>query len=299
MAAAAAMLTGCLKSTDSSSKFSPVAPGLDIYSCAGNQTQVALLPANSAIRLGMLLAEAEKQGKTEELESLAVDGVRVMVALFGADTRITKLDDGYRIVYANSGGATNDAFRRSGAVTVRTNGAGQLIDTESAKRWIVTVDDVLQVNPSAREPLNLAGGTTSIYYAGGSYRIEVNGCVGYFVREIQSDWDCVFDWTPADARLIYSECRDKESTLAGEGSCATFYSLNSMNLPTHMSHRISEGRYLSSGYIAGGTERARLTSVGDYDTSRYPSPEVSVVWSYEAGRISYVVNYNGNTVSSN
>ena len=221
MAAAAAMLTGCLKSTDSSSKFSPVAPGLDIYSCAGNQTQVALLPANSAIRLGMLLAEAEKQGKTEELESFAGDG------------------------------------------------AGQPIDTESAKRWIVTVDDVLQVNPSAREPLNLAGGTTSIYYAGGSYRIEVNGCVGYFVREIQSDWDCVFDWTPADVGRTTQE-------------------------PPN-----SEGRYLSSGYIAGGTERARLTSVGDYDTSRYPSPEVSVVWSYEAGRISYVVNYNGNTVSSN
>lgn len=293
------MLTGCLKSTESTSKFAPVAPGLDIYNCAATQTQMALLPASTAIRLGMLLAEAAKQQKTEELESVAVDGTRVMVALFGIDTRITKTDDGYRIAYSNSCGATNDLYRRTGVVTVRTNGVDQLVDTQSDKPWVVTVDDVLSVNPSSREPLNIAGGMTSIYYAGGAYRIEVTGFEGYFAREIRSEWNCAFDWSPKDARLTYSECRDKESTLAGEGSGATFYSFNTQNLPTHARHRISEGRYLGTGRIAGGTERAWLTSVADYDTSRYPSPEVSVVWNYDANRVTYVISYNGNTVSSN
>lgn len=298
MAAAVAMCTGCLKSTDSSSKFQPVSAGLSIYSCANNQTHMALMPAGAAIRLGMLLAEAAKQNKTDELESVAVDGVRVMTALFGADTRITKLDDGYRIVYSNSGGASNDAYRRSGSVTVHTDGVGQLIETGSANRWTVTVGDGLQVNPSAREPLHIAGGTTSIYYEEGAYRIEVAGFVGYFAHEIRSDWNCSFEWRPTDARLTYSECSGKESALAGEGSGTTFYSLNTLSMPTQMRYRLTDGRYLSSGHIVGGTETAWLTSISDYDTKVYPSPEVSVVWSFDADRISYIVKYNGVTVSS-
>lgn len=298
-AVAAALLSGCLKSTETTSKLKPVAPGLEIYSCANTQTQMALLPAATAVRLAMLLAEAEKQDKTEDLDNVSIDGVRVKYALFGAETRITKTGDGYRIVYSNSCGATNDRYRRSGTVTVRTDGVGQLAETESAHRWIVKVEDVLTVNPSAVEPLYIAGGTTSIYRTGDVYRIEVGGFEGYFTREIPSNWNCEFDWRPADAQLAYSACRGKESTLVGEGSGASFYMLNSLSVPTHMRYRVSDGRYLASGYIASGTERGWLTSMADYDINRYPSSEVTVVWSYEGGRVSYVVTYNGNSASSN
>ncbi len=41
----------------------PVQPGMYIYEMTTNQDKLAMRPANAALRLAILLAEAEKQGE--------------------------------------------------------------------------------------------------------------------------------------------------------------------------------------------------------------------------------------------
>ena len=62
-AAAALSLTGCLKSegNDLFKKLEPVRPGIAIYNAAHPQNVLSMQSADAALRLAMLLAEAEKQ----------------------------------------------------------------------------------------------------------------------------------------------------------------------------------------------------------------------------------------------
>lgn len=62
-AAAALSLTGCLKSegNDLFKKLEPVRPGIAIYNAAHPQNVLSMQSADAALRLAMLLAEAESR----------------------------------------------------------------------------------------------------------------------------------------------------------------------------------------------------------------------------------------------
>jgi len=63
IALAALAFTSCIKENDTWKEMLPVQPGMYIYQLATDQDKLAMRPANAALRLAMLLAEADKQGE--------------------------------------------------------------------------------------------------------------------------------------------------------------------------------------------------------------------------------------------
>ena len=134
-AAAALMLTGCLKSEgdDLFKKLEPVRPGIAIYNAAHPQNMLSMQSADAALRLAMLMAEAEKQAaeaeeKGEEpgnpldveyLKKIEVSGSNLKNLLFGYNTELEKIPAGFRIIYNGSKGSY-DASNREGSSTVVT-----------------------------------------------------------------------------------------------------------------------------------------------------------------------------------
>lgn len=296
-------LTGCLKSEGYTSKLGPVATGVEIYNYLRTQNDIAVQPADVGIRLAMLLAEAESQNGMDDLNSVIVGGVGVKNALFGRATTIEKTANGYKITYLRSHG-DNDMYERNGVFYITTNGAAQLTDTEvvGQKKWVVSVsgDAVTLKQGSWLKPLYISGGSTVLYNAGnGVYRMDLSGIEVWNpdLREIKSRWTGGFNWKPADARLIYSQCIGKESLLSGEAGGETFMTLNN-STPARMWYRLDNGRRHATGILIGGTEEGGLTSTADYDITKYPSPNVKIVWSYDdTSGLSYVVTWNGISVS--
>lgn len=296
-------LTGCLKSDSYSSKLEPVARGLEIYNFVGMQNQIAMQPAEIGIRLAMLLAEAQKQNSMDDLENVRVNNIRVINNLFGTGTRVEKTSEGYKISYLYSGGGINDDYVRNGVFYVETNGVEQLADTEviGSRKWVVTVDDEVTLEQSSwKSTINISGGSTTLYYAGnGIYRIDISGLEAWYPlsREIKSRWSGGFNWKPADRDLIYSQCINRETKLDGEASGDSFYSFNN-STSAGMWYKITDGRMLSYRRLGGGTEESGLSSTADYDISKYPSPNVKIVWNYdEKNGLSYVFTWNGISVS--
>ena len=303
LAALPLVLTGCLKTDSYSSKLEPVARGLEIYNFVGMQNQISMQPAEVGIRLAMLLAEAKKQNSMDDLDNVRVNDVRIINNLFGSATKVEKTDDGYKITYIYSRGGINDDYQRYGVFYVDTNGAEQLADTEvvGSKKWVVTVDDEVTLQLSSWETtINISGGSTMLYNAGdGTYRIDMSGLEAWYPRsrELKSRWSGSFRWKPGHPELIYSECLKKETQLDGEASGESFYSLNN-STPTRMWYKIEEGRMLSYRRLGGGVETGGFSSTADYDTSRYPSGNVRVEWTYDqVNGLSYVFSWNGISVS--
>ena len=63
IALAALAFTSCIKENNTWKEMRPVQPGMYIYEMTTNQDKLAMRPANAALRLAILLAEAEKQGE--------------------------------------------------------------------------------------------------------------------------------------------------------------------------------------------------------------------------------------------
>ena len=93
IALAALAFTSCIKENDTWKEMLPVQPGMYIYQLATDQDKLAMRPANAALRLAMLLAEADKQGEdvlSADLKEIVVKkgdaSIKVWETLFGAHT---------------------------------------------------------------------------------------------------------------------------------------------------------------------------------------------------------------------
>lgn len=304
VALGAVALTGCLDSTNNGEfeKIEPVRPGLYIYSAASSQNEIAMQPADFALRLSILRAEAVKQGKLADLNTIIVpDAGNVKTLLFGSTTKITADEAGnYEITYAGGGGMPMyDTYARVGSVRVRTGGVA-LEATDASTRWSVEMVSERMHITGSRNVILTNTGNTSIYRKDAGYEIGFSNVVAYIDNRMMSDWTGAFVWTPAEVGdLSFSAQIDKTFGLNGSADGTSFWSLNNL-IPADMSYEVADGKYepavAGNRQIVSGMETCLLTDPEDYNATAYPAPDVKLVWSYAAKRLMYTVHYNGHSV---
>lgn len=323
-AATAALFTGCLSSSNESiSPYAPIQPGLYIHDGAWRQTNLTLDPIGVALRLEMLLSQAEFEGKDLNEVEVTIDKVAYKLKgdlLFGFGASIVNDGDGvYTVTYTGSEKGGVDNFYRKGSYVVDTHGVR--LPEAVAEPWTVTLGDsgmqcwTVDSYGSRTEYALYSIGTVSIQPKDNVYEFVVDGFEASLLnyKNFSSDWDCNFKWQAAytksdeelkvDAKydLRYALMNKAEFFLSGGGAGVTFSSYNGVD-PAHMTYNVPVSSPLKwdtsttkvYNMIMSGRETASLTSQADYNVADYPSPTVTVTRAWTDSRYtSVLVNYNG------
>ncbi len=296
-------LTSCLNSNkDEYDKVEPVRPGIYIYNAGHSQNEAAMQPADIALRLAILRAEAEKQGQTD-LSAVTVGGQNVKTLLFGLFTKIAEDETEagtYVIEYRSSGGQRPyDTYSRTGTVRVQTQGVA-LEQTDASKRWTVSlVSDKLTVTGGSSITI-ASTGDTYLYYQDGACEIGFSNLLSEADAR-KASWSGTFALTTEKKEgLSFSALEGSSFGLNGSARGTSFWTFNGIS-GAGMSYSVTDGKYQpsrtgSASKIMGGTERCSLTSPMDYNIADYPSPDVQVEWTVTGNTLSYAVTYNGTTV---
>ena len=175
IALAALAFTSCIKENDTWKEMLPVQPGMYIYQLATDQDKLAMRPANAALRLAMLLAEADKQGEdvlSADLKEIVVKkgdaSIKVWETLFGAHTKLERQGEDYLITYSDEA-QLPDGFFMAGSVLVKTNGTKVLNQSSYSAPWTVEMQDLkvfAYTNTGLRSAFNFDGGETTLYFDG-------------------------------------------------------------------------------------------------------------------------------------
>ncbi len=276
-------LTSCLDGSDSEP--SPVAPGISIYNAASVKNQLALLPTDAGIRLAMLLAEADKQGLTENQLDVKIkindSEVLLREKLFPSGTAITQDGTKYTLVFGK------DASYYEGTVEVETNGFA--LSDDSAEWTIATSGLKADVNNGFNSVTYTYadGETATISENMGIYGIQLSGIdLSSGSTPLLSGWSGNYTLMTGASSLAYSDCHEKEFKMTGMGKDSALSwkvtNVNYKGVENTLTGQIGS-------IILSGTVECSL--VGSYDSETYPSPNVKVVFSNNGQ--SYTITYNG------
>lgn len=300
IALAALAFTSCIKEDSTYKDMLPVQPGRNIYQLTMNQNTITMRPANAAIRLAILLAEADKQGldlATVELDKIKVGNALVQNNLFGSLTKIERQGDDYLITYSENA-VLPDGLYMKGSVLVKTGGAKLLNEAQHNSPWEVEMKDLKVLAYSENgttQTFHLTSGRTTLYYEeGGLYMIDVQAFQANIDNvEASSNWNGNFNLRAEDSSLAYSLCSGKDFKIEGEASGPTVYS-SEMTKSVGMSYELEDGVFRGTQIISG-TQVCGFTSYFEYDTAAYPASTVTYEWTYDstANRIYQKIYYNG------
>ncbi len=306
--ASAALLTGCLEDNDTDNTVTAVLPGMQIYDLAASQNGAVYQPANTAVRLAVLLAEAEKQqaASTDEetgdvaLDELTYNNKKVQETLFGAGTTVEALEGGdYRITYPEN--TKLFGFYYEGALIVRTGGV-QLAATDPTSGWSVDTKDfkvISETSAYVRRTILYGGGELRIFNTGTAFSVSAALMDLHFEgSEVHSDWTGYYNFMPdGTMSLAYSDCGGKPFSVKGTSEGDTFYSLAGKTIPTPMRYTLSDGsKYYLGGQLISGIVTAEFTAAGSYDPAIYPSPKVTYDYTYNPQSNTYSVEVEYNEV---
>ncbi len=300
IALAALAFTSCIKEDSTYKDMLPIQPGRSIYQLTMNQNTVAMRPANAAMRLAILLAEADKQGldlATAELDKIKVGNALIQTNLFGSLTKIERQGDDYLITYSENA-VLPDGLYMKGSVLVKTNGAKLLNEAQYNSPWEVEMKDLKVIAYSEQgttQTFHLTSGRTTLYYEeGGLYMIDVQAFQANIDNvEASSNWSGSFNLRAEDSSLAYSLCAGKNFKIEGEASGPTVYS-SATAKSVGMSYELEDGVFRGTQIISG-TQVCSFTSYFEYDTAAYPASTVTYEWTYDstANRIYQKIYYNG------
>ena len=319
--AAASILTGCVSSDSYENPYAPIMPGIQIHGAGWEQTNLALDPAGVALRLEMLLAQAEAEDKPINQLEGKYKGVSYNLKdglLFGIGTTIASSGEGvYTITYTGNSKGALDYFYRRGCYVIDTHGVRltEAVDTP----WTITQDKM-----ECWTTDSYGNRTQYDIYAWDAISIRRNGLVYEIVgsgfeasllnyKNFTSDWDSNFKWqvelpekSEDDLKidqkydLRYSLVAEGTFLLYGGGSGTVFSSFNGVN-PASMTYNVSitsplkwipsKTQYYNQ--VVSGVETVTLTSPSDYNASDYPSPKVVVTRTLKDQLVSTQVSYNG------
>ena len=226
IALAALAFTSCIKENNIWEEMRPVQPGRHIYQLATDQDKLDMRPANTALRLAMLLAEADKQGEdvlSADLKEIVVKkgdaSIKVWETLFGAHTKLERQGEDYLITYSDEA-QLPDGFFMAGSVLVKTNGAKVLNQSSYSAPWTVEMQDLkvfAYTNTGLRQTFNFDEGETTLYFDGAdsyiigasSFRIHLDNV------DASSNWTGRYTLRAEDSSLAYSLCSGKDFKVEG------------------------------------------------------------------------------------
>lgn len=308
LAASALALTACIDEEVIDQETQALQPGINIYQGASNQHLFSLAPANGAVRLAMLVAEAAKQsaetGGEVSVDEVEYDGKLLKEVLFGATTTVEKVERtpekpyDYRIVYRSTSQIPG-GYYLEGELFVDTNGAATPSETASDKAWTVFFDGL-------KAHVRSDYGTTAVLFSGGETSFYRNADdtytigLGSFVLNVEdidrySDWSGSYKLSFKEPTLAYSLVRGGEVKVSGSAEGPTFYTYSTTNVATQLRYEVEQGLYKGGTQIVGGEERCSLTGYADFDSALYPSREVKFVWSVSGNYLVRTITYNGVT----
>lgn len=282
-------LTACL---DGDSTPDPMQPGYAIYNVASLQKDLALIPADAGIRLAMLLAEADKQGLTENRLDVEVDKTVLRSVLFAPSVTVSQEGTQYRVEYAKNESSFS-GYSYDGAIVVETGGRA-LSATDIDNAWTVSASG-FKVYYGGNLAYRYEEVPVRIYREGSAYEIDVEySRIGYAGGgNLTSDCSGRFTFAATDASLAYSACHgdDTDYKLNGRLEGRSFSSLNTSGTATRVKYEATNLRYKQQNGIRviSGTEKCSLPGVYDYDPTYYVSNSVEVT--YTNGQA--VFSYNG------
>lgn len=298
-AAAALSMGGCIKSNDTWGEMQSVMPGVTIYQMAMNQNVISMLPANTGLRVAMLVSEALYQDPDYDLTNLSQltsSNRYVLSALFNSMTRVEPVDGvGYRVTFSD-GAEQAFGLILSGSMLVRTNGLTSLAD---GGLWTVEMQDVTVSTTSSSSSqstrLLLEGGTTSLTCDGnGTFTVDARNFRTHFEgASVYSNWTGHFIVKAPDASLTYAGCNGETFDVTGSASGPTMYTADELfSTPLTVDYTLDEGVY-SGMQIVEGTQTCRLPNVSEYSPTTFPSPSVVYEWTLSGNTYSYKITYNG------
>jgi len=304
IALAALAFTSCIKENNIWEEMRPVQPGRQIYQMATDQDKLAMRPANAALRLAMLLAEADKQGEdvlSADLKEIVVKkgdaSIKVWETLFGAHTKLERQGEDYLITYSDEA-QLPDGFFMAGSVLVKTNGTKVLNQSSYSAPWTVEMQDLkvfAYTNTGLRQAFNFDEGETTLYFDGDdSYIIEASSFRIHLDNvDASSNWTGRYTLRAEDSSLAYSLCSGKDFKVEGGASGPTLYS-SDMTQAVGMGYELINGVYRGMQIISG-TQECRFLSPLEYDTTQYPASSVTYEWSYDSSTntVFQKIRYNG------
>lgn len=260
----------------------PVGPGITIYNATHVKWQVALVPADAAIRLAMLLAEAELQH--EDWSEVQVDGASLVEKLFSNYATIEQVGTTFRIEFEKS-----DWYYYSGTVVVETNGTSWGDDDFA---WTVSTSGL---------KASVSNGYTSVSYDytdGATTRLFEGMGLGIELSEmkVKNAYDTLLDgWSgrfdlEGISSMAYSACKGVEFKMNGNARDAAL-SWKELNTRYKGVENTWTGRTV--GQRLSGEVTCRFAS-NDYDQKAFPSDWVLIKFS-DNGQ-SHLITYNGTTV---
>lgn len=262
----------------------PMAPGISIFNAAHTKNQLAMVPADAAIRLAMMLAEAEKQDADYWDYYLPVEGHDRMISLveliFSNDATITEEGTKYIIEFRKGGW-----YYYSGKVEVETNGTSWPDDDFD---WTITTSglkaDVYNGLTTVVYEYSDEG-TTRLYSDYGDLTISLSDMrLTSFDNALLDGWTGLFD---VEGFGAYSDCHGKEFKLNGEAK------------DSGLSWKVKNVHYKGvanqlTGQFVGQLLSGEVTCAfvnPDYDKTEYPSPFVTISFTNDGQ--SCTIIYNG------
>lgn len=327
-ALSALAFTGCMDDDNGDWKErQQVWPGISIYNSTMQQQNISMQMAGAGLRLASLLAEAEKQNPGKPLAEIELDKIKVkldkseyalQILLFGPGTKITKSGpEGWLISYAE-GTQQADGYILEGSLKVNTGNAEQLAGTSYPDNmWSVEMqpDFVIKAISSNNEQttIQMKDGKTSLVrdpsgtaaYVVTLENIRANFETTSSGKEYVSAWNGRLTLTPEeDESVAFSDIWDDDLKADGAAQGLSIYANSSETAPMGLSYKVQGGVYNFFSRVASnsvgvytqiveGSQICEFMQVGDYDPTLFPSPKVECKWTYEGGRLSYTVFYNG------
>lgn len=287
-------LTGCIKGDDSYKKYLPVMPGVTIFENSSTQMSVSTQPANAAMRLAILLAEADKQaaasGEKVDFLQVVYDRQNVKDALLGTTTKVEKDDatGDYRITYDQNAQLFGFYFR--GTIVVKT-GNRALSETTSGDSWVVEYEN-FKVQAGQNTVL-FNGGMTRLYANGdGSYNVELSALdMRIEGASYNSYWSGYYRLRPEGSGIAFSDCDGKDFVVTASFDGDSLYSMMKDGSSTGMSYALTNGKYLNRGNAYTGTVTSQLIS--NYPFQSFPSAQVRYIFTVVDNQLRATIDYNG------
>lgn len=284
-----AVLTSCL---GGNSEPDPLYPGWYLFSEASARNEIALLPVDVAIRVAMMLGEAEAQGLTPDdiLDLKTTNGMMVKEDIFTSSVSITREDTKFIVQVP-----ADNSLYYDGTIEVDTHGNYFFSDDESTPWTISTSGLKIRVGNGYGNSVEYTYGdeTEATISGGGSYyyinvqNVKLSAGNVYMLDGWHGDYTLTTAYGLAYNKAVDTDAEfeingsGRDNGMAWSGTNAKYKGRKTNTTPSYMRAALMSGSFTG-----------QFTTT-DYDHDYFPSGVVKV--EVKNNGAAYTVEYNGLT----